>query len=550
MSTSAQQVSSSTTAVERRFYPRIVPQAPIFVAFNESDFEESLLLNVSENGLLVSTPTGLTSNSVARLCLPLNGLPKPVQVTVRVLWASEAANLAGIQLLDLSEHDRQQIRKWGARESAKSWQPNHLSLVVPPSKASFETARATLPLAGGTRVRITRDPVPVPLAPPPVVRWRSTSNLERSVIWGLYLAAASLVAVFFLRSEVLGNLLSHSGTDRSQTNAAAALTQETELTPQTPNLSSRAANSQATPPALIHESITPKRANTTRSSTHQDSAKRVKVPSEAAGDESPAEVQGDPSPNPALPARSDVGLESSSDSAQSPTPAEVPKEAAPEPEAPPSPDPSTLAEPLPNPTRASDAPYAATASIPSSPSLSTPTKSMPTNSIVSSARPSPSPNSDATVIRMDPPRNQTLEVHLPSGHQALFLHFPGERVIELPTMTMHIRRSVLMPASGGGWFANRNKKVVVGELTSRVDPQAAQIPSGSATSVRVKATVTKDGHIENIKLIRGSANLAPAVAKAFREWRYQPTLVDNKPVETQCYVVFQFHAPQYRASKH
>ena len=133
MSTSAQQVLPLTTAVERRFYPRILPLTPIFVTVGENDSEESLLLNVSENGLLVSTPTGLKSNSAARLSLPLNGLPKPVQVTVRVLWASKEGNLAGIQLLNLSRHDRQQIRKWGTRESANSWQPerDHPSLVVP-----------------------------------------------------------------------------------------------------------------------------------------------------------------------------------------------------------------------------------------------------------------------------------------------------------------------------------------------------------------------------------------------------------------------------------
>jgi hypothetical protein len=114
---------------------------------------------------------------------------------------------------------------------------------------------------------------------------------------------------------------------------------------------------------------------------------------------------------------------------------------------------------------------------------------------------------------------------------------------------MHIQRSVLMPASGGGWFASRNKKVVVGELIARVDPQAAQMPTGPANSVRVKAQIAADGHIENVKLIFGPPNLVPLVAKALHEWRYQPTLVDNKPVETQCFVVFQFHAPQYRAAK-
>lgn len=547
MSTSAQQVLPLTTAVERRFYPRIVPQTAIFVAFGENDSEQSLLLNVSENGLLVSTPSGLRSNSVARLSLPLNGLPKPVQITVRVLWASEEGNLAGIQLLNLSEHDRQQIRKWGTRESASSWQPerDHDSLVVPPSNASSETAPATSSFTEGPPARTTRDIVAVPLAPPPLVRRRSTSTFERCVIWGLYLAAACLVTVFFLRNEVLGNLLlSHSGTNRSQTSAVAATTQETELTPQTPNLSSRAADSQAIPPASINKPITPKRTNTTGAASHHASAKKLESSREPTIDESHTDTQSDLSQSAALPVPTETASGSSSESSQLSTPPEFFKRTTPEAETTPSPDPPNSVEPLPNPTRPGDSPSATSATIPSSSS---------TSSIGAPTRSALPPNSDATVlpqvIRMDPPRNQTLEVHLPTSHQASFLKLPGERVIESPTLTMHIQRSVLMPASTGGWFANRNKKVVVGELISRVDPQATQISVGPASPVRIKATVTKDGHIENVKLILGPAGLVSVVATALHEWRYQPTLVDNKPVETQCYVVFQFHSPQYRAAK-
>ena len=123
MSTTAQQLPAIPTTIERRFYSRIIPQAPIYVAIDGNN--EGLLINVSENGLLLSTPAELRCNFVARISIPLNGLPKPVQVNVRVVWASEAGKLAGIQLLDLSEHDREQIRKWGARESTPSLQREH-----------------------------------------------------------------------------------------------------------------------------------------------------------------------------------------------------------------------------------------------------------------------------------------------------------------------------------------------------------------------------------------------------------------------------------------
>lgn len=150
---------------------------------------------------------------------------------------------------------------------------------------------------------------------------------------------------------------------------------------------------------------------------------------------------------------------------------------------------------------------------------------------------------------MDAPRKQTFEVRLPPASQDSFLNLPGERVLETPAVTMHIRRSVLMPATHTGWPFNKNKTVVVGELISRQDPQAAQLSPGSGGAVRVRATVAKDGRIQNVRLILGPANLLPAVADALHEWRYQPTLVDNKPVETQCYVVFEFHAQSYRAAR-
>ncbi|HKN75763.1 MAG TPA: PilZ domain-containing protein [Candidatus Acidoferrum sp.] len=542
MSTSVQQVPLSTTIVERRFYPRIVPQAPLFVAFNEC--EESLLLNVSENGLLVSTPTGLTPNFVARLSLLLKDLPKPVQVTVRVLWTSEAGNLAGIQLLDLSEHDRQQIRKWGAREAARSSYSNSSDplLIVPSSPAPDESARAARALAEDAPH--CAPPDFVPLAPPLIVRQQSTSIVERCVIWGLYLAAACLVIVFLLRKEALGRLLSHSRNDLTQTSAALPIPQKALLPIQSPNTSQQGAAIAPASPAPTVDAATFKSAPSKAVSAHHDFAMRVEALGEATSEGNPADAQSDLSQTAALPAPSEAALGSSSDSPQSSAQTEIPKEAVPEPQTPASLDSPTPTQPLPNPARASDASSPASATIPPNTS---------TSSIVASARPSLSSNSDATVIRpiiqMDPPRNQTLEVHLPSGHQASFLSLPGERVIESPTATMHIQRSVLVPASGGGWFANRNKKVVIGELISRVDPQAAQTPTASAASVRVKATVTKDGRIENVRLILGPANLAPSVANALREWRYQPTLVDNKPVETQCYVVFQFHAPSYHAAK-
>jgi hypothetical protein len=544
MSTSAQQTPPLTATVERRFYPRIVPQTPVFVAF--SDHGESLLLNLSENGLLLSTPTELRCNSVARLSIPLIGLPKSVQVTARVVWSSEARNLAGIQLLDLSEHDRHLIRKWGSRESTKFWQPAPADPVLadPPPTSSSEmrhAAHATPAFAEDAPLPSPRDIVPI--APALTVRARPHPLITRRMLRIALLATACLAAMVLLIKAAPSNPFARSKQNRAEA-AAAPVAQNilpSSAIPENPGTSKPALPSQAPLPARAAtpaKSKTPLEAESSRATSPQ-------IEQATAHDDSASAATANPQ-NP----RDDSPTESVSPSQPTPDPstiAEVPKEAEPE-ALPVSPNPPTPAQPLPNPTRPNNIPSAASATIPAAP-LASPS----TNSIVAPVRPALSPKSagpvNPPVIQMDAPRNQTLEVHLPSGYQAPFFNLPGERVLESPSVTIHIQRSVHLPATHSGWPFNRNKKVLVGELISRVDPQAAQIPSASANSVRVKATVSKDGHIENVKLILGPANLVPAVAQALHEWRYQPTLVDDKPVETQCYVVFQFHPPSYRAAK-
>jgi hypothetical protein len=539
MSTPAQQAPLLATTLERRFYPRIVPQTPIFFAFRESESEASLLLNVSENGLLVSTPTGLPCNFVARLSVPLNGLPKPVQVIGRVAWASEARKLAGIQLLDLSEHDRQQIRKWGARESTRSWQPklDRPQLAAPPSTSSSETPHATSQFPEDAPFSTPRDIVA--LAPPLIVNTRSASTVARRAMRAL-VSTICLAAAVILIKAAPGNPFARSRDIRPEPSTVAATAQETQPTPRTLEMSNRTSATQAASLAPTDNAAISKRAHTTGASPHHDSEKTVEGPSEAASDENPAKPQSDLSSTDALPAAAEAASVSTSASPQSPDLNEVPKEVTSEPEIPLSPDLPTPKQPLRDPTHAAEL----TANTP--PNVAS---TLPPSTPVAPTRSAFSPKSAAPVIQMDPARNQIFEIHLPNGHQASFLSLPGERVLESPSITVRIQRSVLLPATHAGWPFNRNKKVVVGELISRVDPQATQIPTSPANAVRVKATVAKDGHIENVNQILGPASLFPAVAKALREWRYQPTLVDDKPVETQCYVVFQFHTSSYRAPK-
>ena len=58
-----------------------------------------------------------------------------------------------------------------------------------------------------------------------------------------------------------------------------------------------------------------------------------------------------------------------------------------------------------------------------------------------------------------------------------------------------------------------------------------QMISGtSAAPPTVEATVTERGDVADIKVISGPPILIPAAVKAVEEWKYEPTLINGRPV--------------------
>ena len=59
--------------------------------------------------------------------------------------------------------------------------------------------------------------------------------------------------------------------------------------------------------------------------------------------------------------------------------------------------------------------------------------------------------------------------------------------------------------------------------------------------VRLQAIIGKDGSIEQLEVISGHPLLQQAALDAVRQWVYQPTLLEGKPVEvdTTIDVAFQ-----------
>ena len=554
-----QQPSAQPTGIERRFYPRIVPLAPIYISIRDAG--QCLVLNASENGLLLSTPTELLRNFVARVALPLNGLPKPVLVNVRVLWTSKTRRLAGIQILDVSDQNRQQIRTWGSYVSSRSL---HRDVQRGPQRKPDQLRVEPFPMPHG-KPKVESAAIPkAPLnnsavAPPP-----SESRIAPITKWMALVAALCLVGACLFRSGAMehsfarsaatphanavvpppapdthSNLQSPESTERIGDRDAGSPSRSTRAAKSNSDSSTRASRPDSQPGEIQHEreqksklalntaqnarkapptaSVSP--ATTTLEhnlSSNQSQTNSEREPSATKGITLGATASSDAPPTP------NGGGTTSNSSASGRAPAISPA-------VPPSP---AVKEPSANSTHSNDI----------APSLP---ETLAFKSNVAPASSASSRNSAAPVaqplIQMDPPARQVLEIHLPSGYHAPFFNVPNVTVLESSSATMRIQRSVRLPSANPHWPFHRNAKIVLGGLISRIDPQSAQIRTGAREYVRVHATMAQDGQVMSVWPVSGRVNLIPGVVEAVQGWRYQPTLIDGKPVETQADILVQFH---------
>jgi protein TonB len=77
--------------------------------------------------------------------------------------------------------------------------------------------------------------------------------------------------------------------------------------------------------------------------------------------------------------------------------------------------------------------------------------------------------------------------------------------------------------------------VMEGNILSRPEPQYPAIAKAARIqgTVVLSATISKEGTIENLKLVSGPEMLAGAAEQAVRQWRYKPYELNGEPVEVQ-----------------
>jgi protein TonB len=58
--------------------------------------------------------------------------------------------------------------------------------------------------------------------------------------------------------------------------------------------------------------------------------------------------------------------------------------------------------------------------------------------------------------------------------------------------------------------------------------------------VVLEAMISKQGTIENLRLLAGHPMLAPAAIDAVRQWRYRPYILNGEPVEVETQITVNF----------
>jgi hypothetical protein len=621
MSTSTEYVAGLNAPVERRFYPRVTPSTPVYVAFGPNNL--GTLLNVSENGLQVATPAPLDLNSVYRVFLSLDGVTSAITVSVRTIWTDKSHNSSGIQLLDLSEQSREQIRNWVAVQTSRNENLNEgLEEWFSPKRADtlpdiVEEALDAAPNVAESPKKPEFPPMPLPIhgeftyEPPPTLKKdrrvvrsrRSRSSAAAAVaLWTVVIVMVGLGGWAFRQD--LSDLSSNAydrflhRTAQIAKRAPSSDPSPSDVTPRAvppkaskgpealpptdvplnsdavrgPDLTRGAgSNTLAAPPAGAAKAL----PSTVPASKHHDApppkpnlSTLQKQATEAEAPEDPHSHAEDSAP--VTIAKNDAISAPETMPAPAPPPPNAPKPATTQSgaSAPASTNPSAKASyadsdsrksaivgSIFNPGRPADLPNGRQpANAPaSSPTLgsSSPSMARPNSNTTSGSNPGNSP-----VIQMDVPEPRVVEVTPPRSltgtltASASYVDLPGERVLHSSAFTIHIQRSVKIPREripGERWLFRGHKKVVVGELASRVDPQMQQV-SRPYGSVSVEATIDKDGHVTDVRPLYGSYALLPNVFKAVRDWRYEPTYLDNKPVETQAKIEIDFRPVSARVN--
>jgi len=134
-------------------------------------------------------------------------------------------------------------------------------------------------------------------------------------------------------------------------------------------------------------------------------------------------------------------------------------------------------------------------------------------------------------------------VNIPAeGTKPSTVLFPEKPIAVSSSLAITSQLSVVVYPEPGPAEAHASARLQAGDLIFYAEPRYPRSVdrAGVTETVKVRATIGPQGQVVNVKPLSGPASLRSAAISAVREWRYNPTLLNGKPVQAQQDVTIEF----------
>jgi protein TonB len=180
---------------------------------------------------------------------------------------------------------------------------------------------------------------------------------------------------------------------------------------------------------------------------------------------------------------------------------------------------------------------------PPPPAVSTP--DAPRDSAESSANPLSSPTPTPNPAPPHAPVPTPASVAIPPAENGKLVRavFPRKSISASPSPAITSQLSVLIsPAERSTVGDRETARLQAGEIISYVVPRQPRPGDqyNSIETVRVRATISTDGRVTDVKPINGPIFLLSSVISAVHQWRFHPTLLNGAPVKAEDDVTIEF----------
>jgi hypothetical protein len=148
-------------------------------------------------------------------------------------------------------------------------------------------------------------------------------------------------------------------------------------------------------------------------------------------------------------------------------------------------------------------------------------------------------------VKPQPPLHGVMLVARRSN-ESFLLRLPVESVASGRAVSVEMQRFVMVPGESRWHRHGPIAKLAVGELLTQISAKQAETMSNArpGDAITVRAFVDKNGTVQDLRPVNGRFALMPRVMRDVREWQFDQTLIDGKPVESEVNITVEFRSGQ------